>query len=566
MKFQIKKISLKWQIIFFFVFLGFIPMLIISYFAVFSYSVSINSLTDKYVSKLIQRIAEQTASRGESYFKYLEILSKTPFVQLSFHKYPNKGGVVITREKLELFRIKTGCFEDITLFANDGHIVTSTSDNPAGMAYRPNTEYSIALADQGQYQHQVEINTKISTIILYQHVYDFRHPDRLVGLAATKVNLDKFLSFTRQLNLGAGVQITIVDNKGLLVYSEPPPQEGYIDAKKEFLADVPILDWTIRVFIPERQLLKDVNQLTKQMVSFTILVALLALTASFIISRLAVKPLIRVINGTREFASGNLDHRIQGGFGLEAQQVAMAFNTMADEIKKRQAEMIQADKLASLGLLSAGFAHEVRNPLAGIKTCAQVIGRQSSTKEVTKLAKGISTEVDRLNKIVTDLLHFSKPKPSKKMPCDLYDLVNQSLKILKFETGKKKVTIVNRVERQKVVISPGQMIQILINLLLNALAAVAPEKGVITISTMVATDHTVVLSVQDNGYGIPQEKIPRIFDPFFSLSKQGNGLGLSVAYLLLTSNNIDIDVKSIEGEGTTFLLYFNTPPPSSQEV
>lgn len=563
--FQIKKISLKWQLVLFFIILGFIPMMIISYFAVVSYSRSINSLTDEYVSKLIQRIAEQTSSRGDIYFKYLDILVKSPFVQLSFHQYPNAGNLGTTREKLEHFRLKTDSFEGITLFANDGHILTSTPVPPSGTRYAPNTEYLIALSDQDPYQHRVELNREVPMVTFYKHVYDFRHPDRLVGLAAAKVNLDKLLGFTRQFNLGSGIQKTIMDSKGVAIYKEVSLKEEYTGVKKTFSAQVPLLNWNISFLIPERQLLEDVDHLTRQMMGFTFLVALVALTISFIISRVVIKPLLRIIDGTREFASGNLDHRIPSGFGLETRQVAMAFNTMADEIQNRQAEMIQADKLASLGLLSAGFAHEVRNPLAGIKTCAQVIGRQPVSKDVTKMAHGISTEVDRLNKIVSDLLYFSKPKPSKKLPCDLYDLVGKSLKILNSEIRKKKVKVINKTARHTVVISSEQMIQILINLLLNALAAVVPEKGLITISTMVSTDQTLGLAVQDNGHGIPEEKLSRIFDPFFSLSKKGNGLGLSVAHLLLTSNNIDIDVKSIEGEGTIFMLYFNRSP-SSREV
>lgn len=566
MIYWMKKISLKWHIFFFFIILGFIPMMVITYFAIVSYSRSINSLTDEYVSKIVQRIAEQTASQGEIYFKYLNILAKYPFVQLSFHQYPDARHLETTREKLELFRTNTESFDRINLFANDGHLVISTSTGSIGINDTNNAESDILLANQHNHHHRVKWTDKTPVIIFYKRVYDFRRPDRPVGIVTAEVGLKKLLTFTRQLSLGTGIQKTITNNKGLVIYQEASLKEKYFGVKKEFSTHIPFLDWNIKILIPEKQLFADVNQLTHRILAFTFFIALVAIAASFAIGHVAIKPLLRIINGTREFASGNLDYRIEDNYGFETRQVAKAFNTMADELQKRQAEIIQADKLASIGLLSAGFAHDVRNPLAGIKTSAQVLIKQSRTKEVKKLAKGISTEVDRLNKIVTDLLYFSRPQTSKKKSCDLVDIINQSLEILNYEVCKKKVKIINRVARHTVFIAPEQMIQIMINLLLNAFAAVEPEKGIITITSKISSANKLVLQLMDNGCGISQEQLPLIFDPFFSMSKEGTGIGLCVVHLLLCNNNIDIDVKSVEEEGTTFLLIFNNHSPLSLEV
>ena len=118
-----RQISLKWHIFLFYMLLGFIPMVAISYFAVVSYSRSINTLTDDYLTKLVQRIAEQTDALGHSHYKYLDILVKFPYVQLSFQQYPSGGQLGTIQEKLELFRVNTESFDRITLLANDGHIV-----------------------------------------------------------------------------------------------------------------------------------------------------------------------------------------------------------------------------------------------------------------------------------------------------------------------------------------------------------------------------------------------------------------------------------------------------------
>ena len=272
------------------------------------------------------------------------------------------------------------------------------------------------------------------------------------------------------------------------------------------------------------------------------------------------------IDGIKEFASGNLSYRISSITGVETRRVAVAFNTMAEELQKRQGELIQADKLASLGLLSAGFAHEVRNPLAGIKTSAQVLAKRSSSAETKELAIGISKEVDRLNKLVGDLLHFSRPKPSHKKPCDLVDIINRALTILDSEIRKKNVRIINKVARHCVIVAPEQLVQVLINLVLNALAAVEPDKGIIRMDSRVSPDNKLTVTLSDNGHGIPEEKISHLFDPFFSLSKEGTGLGLSIVKLLLGNNGVRIDAESVEGEGTTFRMVFKKHSHAAEEV
>ena len=123
--------------------------------------------------------------------------------------------------------------------------------------------------------------------------------------------------------------------------------------------------------------------------------------------------------------------------------------------------------------------------------------------------------MDRLNKLVGDLLHFSRPKPSPKKPCDLVDIINRAFTILDSEIRKKNVRIINKVARHCVNVAPEQMVQVLINLILNALAAVEPEKGVIRLDSRVSPDNKLTVTLSDNGHGIPQEKITHLFDPFF---------------------------------------------------
>ncbi|MEA3348758.1 MAG: ATP-binding protein [Pseudomonadota bacterium] len=462
--------------------------------------------------------------------------------------------------------MNTESFDRITLFANDGHVVTATPPRSPDKKNQPETGIDHFAAGRYKYHHQVDLSRNKPKILLYKRVYDFRDPGRSVGVVAVEVGLNKFLSFTEQLKIGPGIRKTVTAGDGTVIYREAHSAEKTHGIKEELTAHLPLLDWKISVLVPKSLLFKDVNRLSGRLLAFAAFVALLAMAASLGASRFAIKPLVRIIDGIKEFASGNLAYRIEDIKGVETRRVAVAFNVMAEELQHRQEELIQADKLASLGLLSAGFAHEVRNPLAGIKTSAQVMAKRSASAETKKLALGISKEVDRLNKLVGNLLHFSRPKPSAKESCDLVDIINQSLKILNSEIHKKNIRIINKVARHRVIIAPEPMVQVLINLILNALAAVEPDKGTIRLNSRVSPDNKLTVTLSDNGHGISQEKIPHLFDPFFSLSKEGTGLGLSVVKLLLNNNDIRIEVESTKGKGTTFLMHFKSHSLDSKEV
>ncbi|MCD4720904.1 MAG: hypothetical protein K8S13_13745, partial [Desulfobacula sp.] len=274
--------------------------------------------------------------------------------------------------------------------------------------------------------------------------------------------------------------------------------------------------------------------------------------------------------------------RIDLKYGNETKRLADEFNLMAKKLKERQTELIQANKLASLGLLSAGIAHEIKNPLAGIKTSAQVLNRllpeeivqetgqhvsntlistgvmikRDDYIDIKSLSGGIAKEVDGLNKTVTDLLDFAKPGPSKKTVCNLSEIVDRSINLIQSEIRKKRVYLQNNIKGFEVLVDFDQMTHIFINLILNALSAVEPGSGTITLTSEKKQKGVFKIKLVDNGHGIPDEMIPRIFDPFFSMFKKGTGLGLSIVYTLLTQNNVNVDVSSIEGEGTTFILTF----------
>jgi signal transduction histidine kinase len=219
----------------------------------------------------------------------------------------------------------------------------------------------------------------------------------------------------------------------------------------------------------------------------------------------------------------------------------------------------------------AGIAHEIKNPLAGIKTTAQVMVEviqlpskgqdqilmdKNDYNEITGMARDIEKEVDRLNKIVTDLLNFGKPTPSNTTRCDMKKIIGHSLQILQKEIKTKNVYISNGVSDCIAMADEDQMVQVFINLVLNAISIVEPGTGTISFSSSKDESNAPVITIRDNGMGIAEQKIDHIFDPFFSMSGKGTGLGLSIVYTLLSRNNARISASSQVGRGTKFKLTF----------
>ncbi len=226
--------------------------------------------------------------------------------------------------------------------------------------------------------------------------------------------------------------------------------------------------------------------------------------------------------------------------------------------KKIEGEMIRVEKLASLGELSAGMAHEIRNPLAGMKTSAQVLSKRLKTDSGKILLDGIIESIDRMNNTVTDLLNFSRPKPSCLKPFDIPKLIDLSLTMLRVNLKKFNIDLVLDYEKSlpKALIDKEQIQQVCINLILNALKAM-PHGGTFNITVKNGRppiQDFLKISFTDTGSGIKKEHLSKIFNPFFTCDPKGTGLGLSIVQKLLEENHGCIQIDSMEGKGTKAVI------------
>lgn len=240
-------------------------------------------------------------------------------------------------------------------------------------------------------------------------------------------------------------------------------------------------------------------------------------------------------------------------------------------LRKRMEElMVRVDKLASLGELSAGIAHEIRNPLAGMKTSIQVLAKKLTSPSQQILIDGVLSEIDRLNNIVTDLLKFSGPSPSFPGPVDIKIILKKTLDLLMEKIKKLDINIVRKYDHHipDAFLDTEQIQQVFLNLMLNAVNAMS-KGGTLTIAIKKVMDQDrvkekitrsfnpefsleneyVAVSFTDTGSGIKEENLSQVFNPFFTTDPNGTGLGLSIAHKLLEKNNAYIYIDSKEKEG-----------------
>jgi two-component system sensor histidine kinase HydH len=247
--------------------------------------------------------------------------------------------------------------------------------------------------------------------------------------------------------------------------------------------------------------------------------------------------------------------RVRGGDGEDLGAVILLRDLR--EVRALQEQVRRSERLASLGRLAAGVAHEIRNPLSSIRGFAQLFQRRfTDGSEDRRYAEVMVQEVDRLNRVISNLLDFARPKEPALKQTSPREMVDHALALLRNEAEARGIQI--RVEGDAGLqqLDPDQMTQAMLNVLLNAVEAM--ERGGQLQVTLRRSEEARgwSLEIRDTGPGIPQEDLPRLFDPFFTTKKEGTGLGLAIVHRIVENHGGLIDVQSELGKGTRFTLRF----------
>ena len=306
------------------------------------------------------------------------------------------------------------------------------------------------------------------------------------------------------------------------------------------------------------------------------------------------RPILHLRSLSQSVASGDLDQESGLERTDEIGELADAFDQMTENLRQRTAEaerlyaetaqrnielaainqrlqetqqqLVQSEKLAAVGLLTAGIVHDVKNPLTVIKGTAELLQEDDShSPEMRKALSLIREGAVKANKIVSDLLTFARQAPPELKPQDLRETVQAAMRLTTYLTRQAQVRMSAELPEQAVitVYDSQQIEQVFINLITNAIQA-TQEHGTLRIR-LAQDDHYAAAAFEDTGSGIPPENLHRIFDPFFTTKPagQGTGLGLSVSYGIIASHGGRIEVSSEVGNGSTFTVYLPLAENSS---
>jgi two-component system NtrC family sensor kinase len=335
---------------------------------------------------------------------------------------------------------------------------------------------------------------------------------------------------------------------------------------------------------------KRIGQIRRKSILFAgITILAVSLIIILIIRRQVYHPVKALVKATASVAAGDFDYaisiksrdevgKLSESFEIMTQRLKKAddhikelIKTLEDKVEERTSELksaqfqlVQSEKLASIGKLSATIAHEINNPLNGILTYAKLIERRLwsdafTTDEIPKLSSYLAVmvrEIQRCSNIVRNLLDFARQrKPSLKTDVNINVLLEEAIALMANQIAiQQKELEKNLAQLPPIVADPMLLRQVFFNIIMNSCEALK-EGGKINVATyFLEKEDMVMVRITDNGVGIDPDNLSRIFDPFFTTKEKGTGLGLSVVYGIITSHYGTLNVESTPGQGTTVTI------------
>ena len=302
--------------------------------------------------------------------------------------------------------------------------------------------------------------------------------------------------------------------------------------------------------------------------AITLVGTLFTMVAAYFIARRISVPINRLVFASNQVAQGNLETRVELSTNDELQFLAESFNAMSEALLKRDEQIkefatqkiMEAERLALIGQLSANVAHELNNPLQGIVTFSHLLLEDEECNDPARkdsLMK-IVGQADRCREIIRGLLDFSRQRKPDKTICNLNSVLDNCLSLLEKQALFHNIEISKnlQIDLPMTIVDPSQIERVFINLVVNAAEAM-DGNGKLTLTTFFnAKEETIEIDIQDSGCGISDLDMEKIFDPFFTTKEvgHGTGLGLAISYGIIKSHKGNLAVRSTVGKGTTFTI------------
>jgi signal transduction histidine kinase len=310
-----------------------------------------------------------------------------------------------------------------------------------------------------------------------------------------------------------------------------------------------------------RAAFQEITRTKTMLYLLVVAVPIAAIGLSILFIRGFTKPVHELLAATRQLKKGDMSYRIEG-LKDEFGEVAASFNEMAMALRDDCLRMQWAEQLVVLGEMAGGLAHEIKNPLAGIKASMEVLSMDTTLAEENRdvLLKGVE-QIKRIEVLLKGLLNFARPPKPHFMPADVNSVlditIGLALRHPQFAAkDSKTITVIKDYDTRlpKTMADPQQLQQVFMNLLLNAADAM-PEGGMITVQTShYESGRSLHIQIVDTGGGIDEAVADKIFQPFFTTKPQGTGLGLAITKRLIEQHGGSINVKNNHAKGVAFMI------------
>lgn len=328
-------------------------------------------------------------------------------------------------------------------------------------------------------------------------------------------------------------------------------------------SSIPIMKWSLAVTIPAKEFRKEALTIRTRVVQVVAITLIFAVAGVTILSYFLLKPVRTLAAATNRIAAGDLTHEIPIQSRDELADLTRSFNHMVKNLARIQNELVRSEKLISLGRLSAGVAHEIRNPLNAMKgAMVHLQRRRTSDPLICEYTGLVSEEIDRLNQFVTEFLYFARQSVPRTEPADLNKLILSTQTLFRRQAEKKDIRFYNRLDPELPImeVDPNQLEQVLVNVLINAMDAISGGGDITFSSRHIKHRHSsdsgdqVQVTVKDNGSGISDVHLQNIFDPFFSTKEDGTGLGLPLSLGIVENHGGTLEISSRSGRGTAVII------------
>jgi len=394
------------------------------------------------------------------------------------------------------------------------------------------------------------------------------------------VHINEIQQFLYSINPDYSNEIVYMDDGKEIIITEKEVilhNTARLPRYAHFLQKASIINknWKIVTYRSSDKIYNKLFTFLKEIFIANIIIGILLFIAAFFLSKKITTPLRSLVLAAEKISKGDLSQPIQVEGKKEIKILSDEFENMRIKLKEAytdleikiaertkalqdaQFQVSHQEKMASLGLMAAGVAHEIGNPLTSISSMAQIIKRKIGDPQLIEYSDTILENIERISVIVHELVDFARPASYRATNVNINEIIRNAVNIVRYNRRGKQIDLELNLENEipSVYLVADQLLQVFINILINAVDALTENNNMISVHTF-SRSGNVYAKFIDNGIGIPDDNLDKIFQPFYTTKDvgKGTGLGLSVSYGIIKNLNGKIEVKSTVNVGSEFMV------------